>query len=308
MRSRLLSAAALSAALVLVPTAAVAGGSDSPVPYTVTAAGLTLPAGSVFDEYGDINYTVTALDGSARHTFGVHNEVPHNGKWPAGQYVGASSYAWTDHPDFARYFPGGYCVVWVQVSGYDEHFGEGGQAPVCTTDPTPTPTDPAVDPTPEPTPTPTEPGTGPTPDPTPAPTDPTVEPTPTPTPTEPTVDPTTPAPTPTPGPTTTPLTPADPGRPVDPSTPPTTPAGPGATHGGGGSSTDALPAAPSGTATDPADPATDPEAAALADDAEQLAHTGASVEGIAPLVAAVVAAGSGMLFWARRARPERAEG
>jgi len=295
MCSRLLSVAALSAALVVVPTAAVAGGSDSPTPYTVTAAGLTLPVGAVFDEYGDINYTVTALDGSARHTFGVHNEVPHNGKWPAGRYVGRSTYAWTDHPDFASYFPGGYCVVWVQVSGYDEHFGEGGQPPVCTTDPT--------DPTPTPSPTPTDPTVDPTPEPSPTPTEPTVDPTPTPTPTEPTVDPTTPVPTP--GPTTTPLTPTDPGRPIDPTTPPTTPAGPGTTQGGGGSSTDALPAAPSGSATDQA---TDQARAALADNPEQLAHTGASVEGIAPLVAGVVAAGSGMLFWARRARPERAEG
>ena len=67
MHARTLAAAAITAALVLLPTAAHAG-SDSPTPYTVTAAGLTLPTGTTFEEQGHINYRVTALDGTGERT------------------------------------------------------------------------------------------------------------------------------------------------------------------------------------------------------------------------------------------------
>ncbi len=156
MRFRLLGATALAAALILVPSAAHAAGSDSPTPYTVTAQTLTLPAGTTFEANGHINYRVTQLDGTGEKSFNVHESVPHNGQWPQARYVGTSVYTWTDHPSFAASFPDGYCITWVQVSLYNEHFGEGGQAPVCTTtpvvDPDPTtpvvdPTDPVVDPT-----------------------------------------------------------------------------------------------------------------------------------------------------------------
>ena len=149
MHARTLAAAAITAALVLLPTAAHAG-SDSPTPYVVTAAGLTLPTGTTFEEQGHINYRVTALDGTGERSFNVHQAVPHNNVWPAAAYVGQSYYAWTDHPSFAAAFPDGYCVTWVQVSLFDEPFGEGGQPPACTDPGSPVdPTDP-VDPT-EPT-------------------------------------------------------------------------------------------------------------------------------------------------------------
>ena len=48
-------AAIATAALVAVPTAAFAGGSDSPTPYVVDATGITLPAGSTFQDNGHIN-------------------------------------------------------------------------------------------------------------------------------------------------------------------------------------------------------------------------------------------------------------
>lgn len=193
MHARALSAAAIAAALVLLPTAAHAAGSDSPTPYTVTAAGLTLPAGTTFEANGHINYRVTAPDGTGERSFNVHQSIPHNNVWPRAAYVGQGFYPWTDHPDFSAAFPDGYCVTWVQVSLYDEHFGEGGQAPVCTDPGTPVePTDPT--------------GPGEPSEPT-DPTDPT-EPT---SPTEPT-DPIEPS---------IPLTPVDPGpvTPVDPTSP-----------------------------------------------------------------------------------------
>ena len=124
MHPRTLGAAALTAALVLLPTAAHAGGSDSPTPYTVTAEGVTLPAGTTFEANGHLNYRVTALDGSGQRTFNVHQSVPHNGVWPRAAYVGKDYYPWADHPTFAAAFPDGHCVTWVQISGFNEHFGD----------------------------------------------------------------------------------------------------------------------------------------------------------------------------------------
>ena len=98
MHLRTLSAAALAAAILLVPTAANAAGSDDAIPYTVTSSGLTLPVGTTFEADGHINYRVTQLDGSGAQTFNVHQAVPHNGVWPQAAYVGASYYAWTDYP------------------------------------------------------------------------------------------------------------------------------------------------------------------------------------------------------------------
>ena len=347
MHFRSLGAAALSAAVVLIPTAAIAGGSDSPTPYTVTAAGLQLPAGTTFEANGHINYTVTRLDGSGARQFNVHESMPHNGQWPQGAYIGKDYYPWTDHPDFRAAFPGDYCLVWVQVSAFNEHFGEGGQGPVCTTDREPTPTDPA-DPTPEPTPTDPADPADPTPKPTPTdPADP-ADPTPTDRPTTPVgatpppkTDPT-PTPTDPTGPVepegpaqptepATPLTPTDSGLPVTPTAPatppaptdsgvpvtPTAPAPPlgttepvtptdpskaAPTQGGGGSTTDAQAAAEAETS------AQTHGTAALASSPEQLARTGTSAEAVALLVAGILAAGSVMVLWARRARPERGEG
>ncbi|MFE4464480.1 hypothetical protein ACFRCR_05090 [Oerskovia sp. NPDC056781] len=124
-----------AAILVATPTIASAG-SDSPTPYTVTASGVTLPAGQAFREHGHVNYRATALDGTGEQSFNVHLETA-NGRSTAA-YVGAS---FLDFAGAVAAFPAGFCVTWVQVEGFDEHFGEGGQAPVCT--PTPTPLSPA---------------------------------------------------------------------------------------------------------------------------------------------------------------------
>lgn len=134
-----------TAILVATPTIASAG-SDSPVPYTVTASGVSLPAGQVFREHGHVNYRATALDGTGEQSFNVHLETT-NGRSTAG-YVGAG---FLDFAGAAAAFPAGYCVTWVQVEGFDEHFGEGGQAPECTPRPTPlSPAPPVTRPVPAP--------------------------------------------------------------------------------------------------------------------------------------------------------------
>jgi hypothetical protein len=129
-----------------VAAPAVAGGSDGPTPYTVTADGVTLPGGTTFPASGHVNYKATKLDGTGERSFGVHFDP--NNKQPGGRFIGESFFGFTDYPATAQYgavtnsaasaFPDGYCITWVQVSIYNEHFGEGGQSPVCTGTPPPT--------------------------------------------------------------------------------------------------------------------------------------------------------------------------
>ncbi len=120
-----------TAILAATPAIAFAGGSDAPTPYTVTAAGVTLPTGTTYVDGGHVNYRATALDGTGSRSFGTHFESLNN--QPSGKYIGTSFY---DFNGAATAFPDGYCVTWVQVAEYNEHFGEGGQKPVCTTDET----------------------------------------------------------------------------------------------------------------------------------------------------------------------------
>jgi hypothetical protein len=122
------------------------GGSDAPVPYTVAPDGLTLPDGATFQDGGHVNVRYT-VDGVESGT-GIHFETLND--QPSGRYVGESFLPWSELIDEAS-----YCVSWVQVSQFDEHFGEGGQEPVCTDDqaaPSATPT-PSTSATPSVTPT-----------------------------------------------------------------------------------------------------------------------------------------------------------
>lgn len=182
------------ATLVAVPGgAAFAAGSDGPIPYSVTVEGIQLPAGETFKDGGHVN--VKSNQGDR----GIHFESLNN--QPSGQWIGRSFLPWSAFGfDTER-----LCVDWVQISLYNEHFGEGGQQPIgkgCLVSPSPTPSETA---TTTPTPTPTEPTSTPTPTPSS-----TVSPTPTPTVTptpssEPTVTPspsTTPTPVSSPSPST----------------------------------------------------------------------------------------------------------
>ena len=124
--------------------AANASTSDAETPYTVGMHGITLPAGDTFPAHGHVNLRM--VDGS---TGGIHFD-PNNGH-PGGQWIGKSYIPW----EAFGFKSTKVCVEWVQLSHYNEHFGEGGQAPIgkaCKTapvpDPTPTPTQ-----TPEPSPT-----------------------------------------------------------------------------------------------------------------------------------------------------------
>lgn len=141
MRRRALAAATLTAlALLTSATSATAGGSDDPTPYTVTSSELELPAGDTFGEHDHVNvaYTTAFGTGSAN----LHTGIPGS---PGADVIGQGEVSWSRIG-----VPTGACITWVQVSGFNEHFGEGGQSPVCTDAPTPTV------PTPEVTPTPTE--------------------------------------------------------------------------------------------------------------------------------------------------------
>lgn len=118
-------AAALVVALLLVPM----GGSDDPTPYTVDAAGITLPAGHAFVDGGHVNIRTTS------GSYGIHFEALNN--QPSGEWIGTSFLPWSAF----GIDPATACIEWVQVAEFNEHFGEGGQTPVgagCETAPTPT--------------------------------------------------------------------------------------------------------------------------------------------------------------------------
>ena len=171
----------LALATVFVAAPAFAGGSDDPTPYTVDRAGITLPAGRVFQDNGHVNIR---WDGGAK---GLHFEAKcatrtdaecAGDRHAAAQFIGKSFLPWsafglTDE-----------CVTWVQISDFNEHYGEGGQPPVCLVEetPCPSPTAPTSEPskTPEPTSTPS-PSISPSSEPTPS-VEPTSEPSETPTP------------------------------------------------------------------------------------------------------------------------------
>ncbi len=115
-----------SAALVLLSaTPALAGGSDSPTPYVVGADGLTLPAGTTFPDNGHVNIRYTMPGSDAELAAGVHFESLND--QPSGQFVGQSFLPWSYLIEADE-----YCITWVQVADFNEHFGEGGQEPVCT--------------------------------------------------------------------------------------------------------------------------------------------------------------------------------
>jgi len=108
-------AVAVLGIIYLSPSAANAAGSDAPTPYSVTAQGVQLPAGTTFEANGHVNYKTTLRSG------GVHFD-PNNNQ-PGGAFIGQSFFPISLAP--------GECITWVQVSLYNEHFGEGNQAPVC---------------------------------------------------------------------------------------------------------------------------------------------------------------------------------
>lgn len=142
-------------ALVLMSglsAASASGGSDAALPYTVGADGITLPSGFVFADGGHVN--VTTDEGAANVHFEskciTRTDAECAGKrHEDAQFIGKSFIPWS-----AFGLPEFFCVTWVQLSQFSEHFGEGGQEPVCVVDSTPSP-EPEPEPTTTPTPKPT---------------------------------------------------------------------------------------------------------------------------------------------------------
>jgi hypothetical protein len=131
------------------------GGSDSPTPYTVDAAGVTLPAGQAFPDNGHVNIRTDHGDVNLHFESKciTRSDAECAGdRHAAAQFIGTSFIPWSA---FGLSCP--FSVSWVQLSQFDEHFGEGGQAPVsCGVVPIPSPS-PSLTTTPSPTPTETSP-------------------------------------------------------------------------------------------------------------------------------------------------------
>ncbi len=113
---------------VVGSSTAYAGGSDSPTPYTVDQTGITLPAGDTFRDNGHVNIR-TNLGNPGLHFEGKcinRTDAECAGaRHAAAQFIEKSFIPWS-----AFGLNGEFCVSWVQISQYNEHFVEGGQAPV----------------------------------------------------------------------------------------------------------------------------------------------------------------------------------
>lgn len=278
---------ALGIATVTWAATSHAAGSDSPTPYTVTAAGITLPTGRTFQDNGHVNVRWSTGTGSV-HFEGkcvTRTDAECAGKrHDDAQFIGTAFIPWSafGQPD---------CVTWVQISDFNEHFGEGGQPPVCLTTEEPTPCPTEATPTPSVTPSsPPSPTSAPTP--TPSSTGPSTEPSPTSTSSTPSPSPTSPSPTITPS--------ASPPAPVVTSPPTTSPSTPVP------SATSTLSPEPTRT---PAVLATQPQSATPTGPGSErppvpspLASTGTDAHTAVLLTLALLAVGAVLYFAAARKR------
>lgn len=124
-----IAALAILFSILFVTTHANAAGSDGSTPYSVTTDGITLPSGSTFQDNGHVNLRTTVGN------FNMHFEGKcitrtdaecSGARHDAAQFIGKSFIPWS-----AFGLTGQFCVSWVQISQFNEHFGEGGQTPVC---------------------------------------------------------------------------------------------------------------------------------------------------------------------------------
>lgn len=112
------------AALVLVGAPANATGSDGVPPYDVGKEGITLPEGDSFPAHGHINLKYTDFEGNNEQSAGIHFD-PNNGH-PGGQWIGESFIPWS-----AFGLTDNWCLSWVQIHGYNQHYGEGPHKELC---------------------------------------------------------------------------------------------------------------------------------------------------------------------------------
>lgn len=118
-----------------------AGGSDSPVPYSLTPDGIQLNDGDTFEANGHIDIKFTSDDGSSAEA-GIHFDP--NNDHPGGQWIGESFLPWSPFG-----LESGDCVTWIQISQYNEHYGEGGQEAYCIVGEEEPPVEEPEEPTPE---------------------------------------------------------------------------------------------------------------------------------------------------------------
>ena len=121
-------AAVISASMLAVTAWAIpayAGGSDDPTPYTVDEDGITLAPGDAFEDNGHVNIEVDVAGELKKLNlhFESMNQAPDS---PKSYYIGKSFLPWS-----AFGLEGDFCVTWVQISLYNEHFGEGSQESMC---------------------------------------------------------------------------------------------------------------------------------------------------------------------------------
>lgn len=121
---RFFTAVIAAAFFLLTPMGAAqaSGGSDAPTPYQVTTEGVQLPPGDTFQAHGHVNVRYFDPDG-IEQTAGIHFDP--NNDHPGGQWIGESFIPWS-----AFGITDGSRITWVQISHFNEHFGEGGQKPV----------------------------------------------------------------------------------------------------------------------------------------------------------------------------------
>lgn len=140
--SRTIAGTLLAVLLSLGAGSAAFAGSDSPTPYTVSPTGITLPEGSVFFDNQEVN--ISGDFGSR----GIHLESKcvemqagpddrpecfSNNNWGVSLHDMAQLIGQSFAPFSLFGLSGAYCVSWAQLGGYDPHYGEGGQPPVCST-------------------------------------------------------------------------------------------------------------------------------------------------------------------------------
>lgn len=113
---------------MLTPTAAFADESR----FTVDQSGITLPDGQVFPDNGHVNIQSDPWGFDLHFESKCINRTDNEcqGKLhDSAQFIGKGFIPWESVGVYD-----GACVKWVQVSGYDYHFGENGEAPVCVGD------------------------------------------------------------------------------------------------------------------------------------------------------------------------------
>ncbi|HEY4225381.1 MAG TPA: hypothetical protein VGM70_06175 [Pseudolysinimonas sp.] len=141
---------AVSLSLIGVAGSAVAAGSGDAIPYTLTTTSLTLPSGDTFNASGptsDGNIKYIPLSqyvagqtytnqGSNWTVLNINFHIEQNAGFGASM-IGTSTLPFDSAASggaFRGTLPStGYCIVWAQVDGFNEHFGEGSQTPLCTT-------------------------------------------------------------------------------------------------------------------------------------------------------------------------------